>query len=371
MRVLLLSKALVNGPYQTKCEELAAIAGIELTVAVPYSWQEPRVGTLTLERRHTQGYRLEALPITFNGHHHLHYYPTLGQLVKNIKPHVFHIDEESFNLATFLAMRSGIRHGARCCFYNYANIDRYYPPPFSIFEQYSFDHATHALAANREAAAIIHRHGYQGPLTILPQFGVDPQQFAPAETPAPRDRPVIGYIGRLVPEKGISDLLAAYALLKTPANLRIIGEGTYKETLAQRAHTLGIAERVEWQGWTNDTAAALRELDLLVLPSHTTRSWKEQFGRILIEAMSSGVVVVGSDSGEIPHVIGDAGVVVPEHNPAALATQLEALLGNPARRAILAARGRARVLAEFTQAALARRYAEIYREMLDDTRMVG
>ncbi|NTU78371.1 MAG: glycosyl transferase family 1, partial [Chloroflexales bacterium] len=151
MKVVILSKALVAGAYQRKLEEIAQL-GVELTALVPPAWREPRVGLLRLERRYTAGYRLESLPIALNGQHHLHFYPTLGRALRRLRPDVLHIDEESFNLATFQAMRLGVALGTRCCFYNYANIERTYPPPFSLFERYSFRHAAHAMACNQEAA---------------------------------------------------------------------------------------------------------------------------------------------------------------------------------------------------------------------------
>jgi glycosyltransferase involved in cell wall biosynthesis len=372
MRILLVSKALVSGAYQKKCEQIAALPGVELTVAVPPAWREPRVGEMPLERRFVRGYELVALPIALNGRHHLHFYPTLGRLVKRVQPEVFHVDEESFNLATFLALRAGVRSGARCCFYNYANIERRYPPPFSYFERYAFRHATHALAANEEAAAIIRRHGWHGPLTVIPQFGVDPALFAPEPGRAPSgvqdDRSrvlMIGYIGRLVPEKGVLDLVEAIRRLPEHCHLRIVGEGAQRGAIAERIRTLDLAGRIELHPWTNDTPAALRALDILVLPSHTTPNWKEQFGRILVEAMSCGVVVVGSSSGEIPHVISDAGLTFREGDIGALAAALRRLAEHPAQRAELAQRGRARVLTHYTQAALAQRYLAIYRLMME------
>ena len=184
----MLSKALVVGAYQKKAEELAALPGVELTVAAPPSWREPGAAEQRLERRFTQGYRLIELPIWFNGRHHIHFFPAIDRLVAAIRPDVFHIDEESFNFATYLAMRAGIRSGARCCFYNWANIERRYPPPFSWFERYNFRHATHAIAGVVEAAEILRRHGYSGPISVLPQFGVDPEIFAPAKNREPITR---------------------------------------------------------------------------------------------------------------------------------------------------------------------------------------
>jgi glycosyltransferase involved in cell wall biosynthesis len=370
MRVLILSKALVVGPYQRKAEELAALPDIDLTVAVPPSWREPGALEQKLERRFVRGYRLAELPIWFNGRHHEHFYPAIARLVAAVRPDVFHIDEESFNFATFHAMRAGVQAGARCCFYNWANIERRYPPPYGWFERYNFRHAAHAIAGNAEAAAIIRNHGYAGPVTVLPQFGVDPALFAPrpdeekgSQFSVPGSRFVVGYLGRLLPQKGVLDLVEALAQTPERVQLRIIGTGAQRAELLARAEALGVQARVELEEWTDDVPAALRGLDALALPSRTTRAWKEQFGRVLIEAMSCAVPVLGSSSGEIPNVVGDGGLIFPEGDVPALAKAIEQLAASPALCAEIGARGRARVLAHYTQAALARQYAEVYRAM--------
>lgn len=364
MRVVILSKALVVGAYQKKLEEIARL-GVELTALVPPGWREPRVGLVPLERRYTAGYTLETLPIVLNGRHHVHFYRGLRRTLERLRPDVFHIDEESFNLATFQAMRAGVAVGARCCFYNYANIERTYPPPFNLFERYSFRHAAHALACNQEAAAIIRRHGYTGPLTIVPQFGVDPDLFAPTERLPTADRFVVGYLGRFVPEKGILDLIDAVAALPSSVHLRLIGDGDQRAAIAQRIAERNLSGRAEILPGVGSTAVpeALRSFDALVLPSRTMPNWKEQFGRVLIEAMSCGVPVLGSSSGEIPHVIGDAGLVFPEGDVPALSALILRVAADPALHNDLRSRGRARVLAEFTQAAIARRHVDVYAAM--------
>jgi glycosyltransferase involved in cell wall biosynthesis len=381
MKILMLSKALVVGAYQKKAEELAALPGVELTVAVPPSWREPVAVEQRLERRFTYGYRLVELPIWLNGRHHIHFYPDLARLAAAVRPDIFHVDEEAFNFATFMAIRAGVRYGARCCFYNWANIERRYPPPFSFFERYAFRHAAHAIAGNQEAADIIRRHGYRGPVSVLPQFGVDPSLFSPKGerrtineetdldgTPSIVHGPspfVVGYMGRLVPPKGVLDLVEALARLPEQVRLRLIGDGAQLLHIQARAAKLGLAGRVEIVPWTADVPGELRRLDALVLPSRTTPRWKEQFGRVLIEAMSCGVPVIGSSSGEIPNVIGEAGLVFPEGDVAALAAAIGRVADDGALRDELARRGRERVLGHYTQASLAYKYLQVYRFMLE------
>ena len=366
MRVLILSKAMVVGTYQRKAEELAALPGIELTVAVPPGWQEPNVGMTALDRRHVRGYRLQVLPIWLNGHFHLHFYPGLRRLVELVRPDIFHIDEESFNFATAHAMRIGVAAGARCCFYNYANIERRYPPPFRQFERYNFRRATAALAASHEAAAILRRHGYGGPLHILPQFGVDQEHFHPANAPLPATSFRIGYFGRLVEEKGVLDLVEALARLPRHAHLVLIGSGDLEARIVATVERLQLSDRVELRPMlpSGEVADEMRKLHAFVLPSHTTPRWKEQFGRVLTEAMSTGVPPIGSDSGEIPHVIGEAGLIFREGNVEDLAHKLRQLMDRPELHADLARRGRERVLGHYTQRAVARSYYDVYREML-------
>jgi len=110
----------------------------------------------------------------------------------------------------------------------------------------------------------------------------------------------------------------------------------------------------------------LRQLDLVVLPSITRPNWKEQFGRALIEAMACEVPVIGSSCGEIPNVIGDAGLVFPEGDVAALRGHIESLQCDPARRREMGERGRARVVEHFTQGRVAAETYAVYRTILQE-----
>jgi glycosyltransferase involved in cell wall biosynthesis len=85
---------------------------------------------------------------------------------------------------------------------------------------------------------------------------------------------------------------------------------------------------------------------------------------VLVEAMACGVPVIGSNSGEIPHVVGDAGLIFPEGQVSALRACLGQLVDNPELRASLSRRGRERVLAHYTQAQIADRTYQVYRSVL-------
>ena len=361
----MLSKALVVGTYQRKLEELAQRPELELICIVPPSWRQDRRDQV-LERAHTVGYELIVSPIRWNGSFHLFHFPRLADHLERIRPTVVHVDEEPYNLATFLAFREARRVGALPLFFTWQNLHRRYPPPFSWFQGYVLRRAAHAIAGSADAGRVLRRKGYRGPLAVIPQFGVDPDRFSPATRPIKAGGPFrIGYLGRFVEEKGLLGLLEAAAGLPGEWRLVLFGHGPLRRRLEARARELGIADRLRIGDPVPSTSVPerLRSLDALVLPSQTRPNWKEQFGRILVEAMACGVPVIGSTSGEIPNVIGDAGLVFPEGDVARLRACLAELLGSETRRAELASLGRARVLSHYTHARVAEATAAVYDQM--------
>jgi glycosyltransferase involved in cell wall biosynthesis len=198
---------------------------------------------------------------------------------------------------------------------------------------------------------------------------VDPHIFAPSPTDGRRDRTpsfLIGYVGRLVPEKGVDLLLEAVAGMDKVCQLTIVGTGTEQVRLETLVRRLGLTDRVFFRGClpSSHMPAFYRQLDTFVLPSRSRPNWIEQFGRVLIEAMACGVPVVGADCGEIPHVIGDAGFTFPEGDAVALQEHLTRLLNSPDVRAERAKRGRKRILDRFTQAKVAAQTVKVYREIV-------
>jgi glycosyltransferase involved in cell wall biosynthesis len=101
------------------------------------------------------------------------------------------------------------------------------------------------------------------------------------------------------------------------------------------------------------------------VPSRTTSAWREQFGRVLVEAAASGIPVIASDSGEIPLVVRDLqnGLLVPEQDITALSGAIAALAGDAGRRRALAAAGLAAVRRSYSQEAIAERMATLLRDL--------
>jgi glycosyltransferase involved in cell wall biosynthesis len=364
MRVVMVSKALIVGAYQRKAEEIARL-GVDLTVVVPPGWRDRR-GAQPVEKRHTEGYDLRVAPLTFNGNFHLHFYPTLPRLLHELRPDLLHMDEEPYNVATWLGIRAAQQVGAVPLFFTWQNLYRRYPPPFRWMERANYQACPSALAGNQDAAHVLRRKGYTGDVRMIPQFGVDPSIFAPGSTNVDAGSLRIGYAGGLIAEKGLDLLLRACAALRGDWRLTLVGSGDAEADLRDLARSLGIGERVDLgkRLGSGEMPDFYRSIDVLVLPSRSRPNWKEQFGRVLIEAMACAVPVIGSACGEIPNVVGDAGLLFPEEDVETLRGHLQRLLDDPAERQRIGQAGRHRVLDHYTMSQIAAETVDLYRSMI-------
>lgn len=362
----MVSKALVVGAYHKKLEEIAAHPDVDLVAVVPTSWREGAFER-RLERTTASGFQLVVSPIAANGNFHLFFFPQLGKILDEHRPDIVHVDEEPYNFATFMAVRQSRARRIPSIFFTWQNLNRRYPLPFAMMERCIYRTAACGIAGTNAAARVMRAKGYTGPLSVIPQFGVDPARFQPSSDGSARRADggpfTIGFAGRLVPEKGVELLVDACARLSVDFRLVIIGEGPSFGSIQERMRTRGVESKVEFRGSvrSTDMPEHLVQLDALVLPSLTRPNWAEQFGRILVEAMACGVPVIGSTCGEIADVIGDGGLVVPEGDTTAIVTALERLLGDSILRADLAQRGRQRVLDQFTHERIAGETVALYR----------
>lgn len=337
---------------------LAAAGNVDLHLVMPAVWKE--FGrTIVAEPPREDGLTAHVLPIRLPQagpmKWYLHFYPALRRLLADIDPDVIHLWEEPWSIVALQAQM--LRRRAAVVIEVDQNILKQLPPPFETIRRFVLARTDHILSRSPDATAVVRARGYAGPVTPI-GYGVDLATFVPSAEPvsAPRVRPLtIGYVGRLIEEKGLDEALDAMAQAASPVVLNIMGEGPDEGRLRQRVGTLGLGDRVTFRGWgpPRQVAAFLQELDALVLLTRTTEAVREQFGRVIIEAQACGIPVIGSTCGAIPDVIGAGGWVVGEGDVASLRQLLDRLADDPARLRAKASAARANVLSRFTYDAVA------------------
>lgn len=261
-------------------------------------------------------------------------YPGLARLIRRLRPDLVHVNGEAWAVLVTQALRGGapvVVHGADNKFTHGAWVE--------ARARCAVAHRNLARAAayvswNAAGAALARAHGLPGraPTLVAPAIVPDPSRFTAAQ---PGDRPyTVGFLGRLVPLKG-ADLLVAAAREAGVPRVVIGGDGPERSRLE--------APSVDLRGTVphDRVPGFLHELDVLAVPSRSTPGGAEQFGRVVVEAMWAGTPVLASDSGALPEVVGDGGVVVRENDVAALAAALRDL-ADPARRDALRVAGLAR-----------------------------
>lgn len=313
---------------------------------VPRDWKGDLIRGLQFEAREgDRSLRVIPLPVAFSGNGSLFFYRSwLPRVLGDWQPELVFLDEEPWSLAalqTYLAFPR-----AQTWFFTKENLDKLIPWPFSRLERWVYRRAAGAFVVSDEVESVLRAKGYRGAIRQL-HHSYDPALFnqRPAaekqrireEFAIPANAVVIGYFGRLTREKGLLDLAAALEELARDESLPpwffcCVGNGPAQQETQQALGAL-TPDRYRMLGAIphDRVGSLLAAIDVLVLPSRTTRRWKEQFGRILVEAMACGAAVVGSSSGEIPHLIARSGggLVFSEGSSHELAACLAKLLSEP------------------------------------------
>lgn len=318
-----------------------------------------------------RSYEILNLPTAYlfkNDVHRSFYWPPRFQL-RDFQPHLIYCEHEQESL---MALEASIMRDLFCprvplILYTWQNILRRRNWLVRTVSDATLQAAQHIFCASSEGIDVLRRQGYKGGASVVQQMGLDTRYFYPKDGDSLRAELglgsfVIGFIGRLVPEKGLDTLLIAASQLPFLCDILIVGNGSEEEALHSLSQSLGIANRVHFINsisW-DQVVDYMNILDVFVLPSRTTPNWKEQFGRVLVEAMACRVPVVGSDSGAIPEVIGDAGRVFSEGNCEQLSEILAELISSPQLRSELGNNGFNRVQANYTVEKLAEKMLNVW-----------
>lgn len=359
MKIAVISHSCVIDVNQQIFVELARRPDVELLLIAPQRWTSSLRGTMFFAPLPDLAGVSRPLPTPFAGHVHFHWYRGLSRELRAFGPDILYVDEEPYSLVTSQALRVRDELGCRFVFYTKQNLAKRYPPPFSWIQRRVLGSADLAMAVSAGAVDVLRAWGYHGPVCELPH-GIDPQVLAPHDSGDLLQRlrikrPIIGYAGRIESEKGVWDLLGAAELLHQRIGPRfsvmLVGDGPARWKLAAAARKALPPELFCFTGSVAHHAIGdyLSAMDIFVLPSRTQRHWKEQFGRVLVEALACGVPLVGSDSGNIPALIQrtGGGLIFKEGDIGDLAQRLQELLENPQEAQAMARRGRQVVLEQF------------------------
>jgi len=358
-RVLVISHTYVQPAHRGKLRALAA-RGLEVTVGVPQRWRDPALG----ERIETTWERqagLEVFPIPAKADRYGR--RALRALLRDKRPDVVQIEEEPASAAARQVIKAARRLDIPVVLFTHQNVD----PRLPLLERWGRRRILRRLkglvAGSEAGAELVRREVPTLPVTVIPQLGAGVPHDA---LHAPHEGLAIACVGRLVARKGLDNLLQALALNRGAAwHLTIVGDGPERERLERLASELRLAARIRWMGGlpAQQLTRLWTDHDVLVLPSRTLPDWQEPNGHVLVEAMLNEVAVLGSASGVIPEIIGDAGVVVPAGDPAGLATELLRLSDEAVRRP-LAAAGRARAMRLYSDDAVAERTLEFWKSLV-------
>ncbi|HUB27189.1 MAG TPA: glycosyltransferase family 4 protein [Tepidisphaeraceae bacterium] len=379
MKVLLISHTCQSrAEGQTKADLLGRMDGIQLRVIIPNRWLHYGKWRSADDDAPT-GFQADIQPVSWpwmgKAQFYMHWYPRLSRILCEFKPDIIDLWEEPWGLVSFQTcwLRKRVLPSARIISETEQNIGKKLPPPFEQIRSYVLRHADFAIGRSQGAVDILRAKGYAGPAEVVPN-GVDGEIFRPMDRASIRDELgidgfTVGYVGRLVPEKGVIDLVDALKFCPESVRLLFIGDGPLRGELETRGRALGVHNRIRFMPAqpAEKLPPVMNALSVLALPSRTTPSWKEQFGRVIIEAHACGTPVIGADSGAIPDVIGDGGLIVPEASPAALARAIKTLATDPVHCRGLAAAGYKQVRDWCTWPRVAQRMFDIYQSLLSPT----
>ncbi len=365
VRVLRLCHSAVVAEFRERERWLAEKHGYDVHVVAPPAW--PEGGSLVAATPDPR-VPVHVVPVRGRQHPILFWYAgrALRKVLREVRPHLVDLHEEPYSLVAWLALREVDREArsAPVCIYTAQNVYKRYPVPFRQLERAVLRRVAAAYPCSREAGEVLRRKGFAGRLSVLP-LGVSVDV---ARRPSSNGRRRVGFVGRLVPEKGAHLAVAAFAeaLSDLDASLELVGGGPEERKLRELARRLGVGPRVVFAGPVSQEEALerIRSFDVLLVPSLATRRWKEQFGRVAAQALAAGTAVVASDSGSLAEVLDGCGELAREGDVGDLAEKLGRLLRDPERRLELAARGRARAEAEFSWERIADGLDRLYREVL-------
>lgn len=377
MKLLVVSHACVTPVNQGFFADVARQTGWDVELVIPSYWNSEYQACIQASRWNDFRGAIHTIPVWNTGNIPLHLYkqPMIG-LLRKVRPDVIYVHHEPYGLATAqVYLANKMVDDRPIGFYAAQNILKKYPIPFRWFERWVLTNSDFSFPVTEGALGVIRRKGYSGAAQVLP-LAIDTDIYRPninwakakrEELGIAKDEFVMGYVGRLVEEKGLDIMLhGAQVLLGKGMRCIFVGSGPFEASLRETAAKLGMEQHILFIGFVphEEVPRWLSLFNLLILVSETRPNWKEQFGRVILEANACETAVIGTESGEIGNVIRDTGggLIVPEASIVELGKAILELADNPERTRQLALQGSAVVRKKYDQSYLAARFIASIRE---------
>lgn len=368
IRVVRAYHSAVVSEYRERDRLLRARHGYDVHLVSPPAWCE---GGTRVAVSPDHAVPVHVVPTRGREHPILFWYQSSAfrRVLRDVRPQIVDLHEEPYSLAVAAALRAIDQEvpEAEVCLYSAQNIYKRYPPPFRHLERRALRRASATYPCSTEAGQVLRQKGFTGEVHVLP-LGVSVRERPLRAFPA--TALTVGFLGRLEPYKGGEIAIRAFAEATRGQDtlLEVVGDGSQRRDLEACAAKLDLGSRIAFTGAVSQEEALARiaSYDAVLVPSLTTRGWKEQFGRIPAQALEAGTPVIASDSGSLREVLGDCGELVPEGDVGELARALSRLLRDPARRSTLSVRGRERAAALLSWEKVSDDFDRMYRQMLGE-----
>ena len=355
--------------------EMARAGGDEWEVtAVAPSFFHGDFGAIACERFAEELCGLEAIPAYWTSRIHLFVYGRqLRELVRQ-NCDLVHCWEEPYIMAA-AQIAWWTPRDVPLVFWTMQNLDKRYPPPFSQIENYCFDRCAGWFGSGRLVVEAMRSRGHGAKPHRLMPIGVDVDLFRPdaAARKVTRIRLgwnssnplVVGFVGRFIEGKGLGLMMRTLDRIGEQWRALFIGGGPLEAALRAWASRYDDRVRIVTDVAHDQVPAYLNAIDLLCAPSQTTPRWREQFGRMVVEAFACGVPVISSDSGELPYVVGDAGVIVGERDEDAWVRAISELIDNRSARVDRSRQGIERARSTYAWSIVAHNHLEFFSQLLE------
>jgi len=294
-----------------------------------------------------------------------HSYKGLFKTLSKLNPDVVQIYDVPWGavVTQVILWKKLFKKKTKIVLYDFENIDDPHKEEFlyslfyyKLLQKFNIKNLDGLLAGTKEVENILRKKSFKKPAYVMGN-GIDETVFKKKDVSKLRKELglensfVIGFSGQFIEQKGILTLIDAASLIKDKnIKLLLIGFGIFTPKIKEYLKKKGLQDKalVVDKKLGPLVADYINCMDVMVIPSETTKYWKEQFGRVNAETMLCEVPAIGSSSGSIPEVLGEAGLIFKEKNPEDLKEKIVKLMNDKELRKKMVKKGKEIALKYYT-----------------------